>query len=97
MLQEIGLDLPDHPPQLLTPPMIEGSKIRVTMGCLDDAACPARLQELECRDWALPDPGKLDDEGFREVRNKLRQLVEGLVREVRRNDRMHAARTPPSR
>lgn len=97
MLRQIGLELPNHPPQLLTPQMIEESKIRVTMGCLDDAACPARLKELEYRDWGLPDPGKLDDAGFREVRDKLRQQVEGLVREIRLNERMRAARAAPAR
>ena len=97
MLKQIGLEMPLHPPQVLTPQMIEESKIHVTMGCLDDAACPARLRELEYRDWGLPDPAKLDDAGFREVREKLRGLVEGLTREIRLNDRMRAARASPSR
>ncbi len=97
MLREIGLDLPSHTPQLLTPAMIEGSKIRVTMGCLDDAACPARLKELEYRDWGLPDPAKLDDAGFRQVRDKLRQQVEGLAREIRLNEKLRASRSPPKR
>jgi protein-tyrosine-phosphatase len=97
MLREIGLDLPDHPPRLLTPQMIEGSQIRVTMGCLDDVACPARLKELEYRDWGLPNPARLDDRGFREVRDRLRHLVEGLAREIRLNERMRTARAPASR
>ncbi len=97
MLKQIGLEIPNHPPRVLTTQMIEESKIRVTMGCLDNAACPARLKELEYRDWGLPDPGKLDDAGFREVRDKLRQQVEGLVREIRLNERMREARAAPAR
>ena len=56
MLHELGLDFPPHPPQLLTPEMMDNARVRVTMGCLDDASCPARLKTLELRDWALPDP-----------------------------------------
>ena len=97
MLREVGLAMPERPPQLLTPQMIQESKILVTMGCLDDAACPARLKELEYRDWGLPDPAKLDDAGFREVREKLRGLVEGLAREIRLNERMRAARAASAR
>lgn len=87
MLREIGLDLPPHPPQRLTPEMMDRARIRVTMGCLDDAACPARLKSLELRDWALPDPVRLDDEGFRRVRSRLVDLVKGLRTEIVLSDR----------
>ncbi len=65
MLEEIGLRLPPHPPQLLSAATMEEARVRVTMGCLDDESCPARLKSLELRDWSLPDPAALDDEGFR--------------------------------
>lgn len=82
MLAEIGLELPSHPPQPLTSPMMTGSSVRVTMGCLDTEKCPAQLKTLELRDWGLPDPAKLDDEGFRRVRDDLRRRVEELAREL---------------
>jgi len=82
MLQEIGLDLPPHPPQLLTNEMMSASMVRVTMGCLDSESCPARLKTLELRDWALPDPAKLDDSGFRRVRDELADRVKGLRLEL---------------
>ena len=82
MLREIGLELPAHPPQALSDAMMTEAAVRVTMGCLDSASCPARLRTLEVVDWALPDPGKLDDAGFRRVRDELRErigrLCEGL-------------------
>jgi arsenate reductase len=92
MLQELGLDLPNHAPTLLTPEMIESSRIRVTMGCLDSESCPARLRDLEYRDWALPDPAPLDDTQFRQLRDQLRAKVEGLVREIRLSDRQRETR-----
>ena len=86
MLREIGMDLPSHPPQLLTPEMMEKARVRVTMGCLDDASCPARLKTLELRDWALPDPARQDDAGFRAVRDQLAHLVAALRAELVRAD-----------
>ncbi len=82
ILAEIGLRLPDHSPQLLTDAMMTGAAVRVTMGCLDRAACPARLKTLELVDWSLPDPADLDDEGFRLVRDELAQRVRHLQREL---------------
>jgi arsenate reductase (thioredoxin) len=82
MLREIGLALPPHPPQALTPEMLDRSRLRVSMGCLADVSCPARLRDLEVRDWELPDPARLDDAGFRQVRDRLATLVEGLRTEL---------------
>lgn len=98
MLKEIGLDLPGHPPQLLTTEMMERAKVRVTMGCLDDESCPARLKTLELRDWALPDPAQLDDARFRDVRDQIAVRIEGLRRELALSNRLTArrfGRTPP--
>jgi arsenate reductase len=96
MLAEIGLALPAHPPQLLTPEIMDAASLRVTMGCLDDASCPARLKALPLRDWGLADPAKLDDAGFRQVRDDIRDRVERLRREILLIDRRRAARPPPT-
>jgi arsenate reductase (thioredoxin) len=87
MLEERGFPLPDHPPQLLTNEMMDSASIRITMGCLDDASCPAHLKTLDLRDWALPDPAKLDDADFRAVRDLIRNRIEGLRREIALADR----------
>jgi arsenate reductase (thioredoxin) len=97
MLEEIGLVLPPHPPQLLTSEMMDQARVRVTMGCLDDASCPARLKTLELRDWALPDPATLDDDGFRRVRDQVVTHVRGLRTELVLGNRRSASvggRTP---
>jgi len=90
MLRELGLELPPHPPQLLTPEMMDGARVRVTMGCLNDTSCPARLKTLELRDWALPDPAHLDDDGFRQVRDRIAGNVKGLRTELVLTDRRAA-------
>ena len=91
MLREIGLELPAHPPQLLTDEMMTTSRVIVTMGCLDSASCPAKLKVIEVRDWAFPDPAKLDDAGFRRIRQNLQSRVEGLRRELALADKRRAA------
>ena len=48
----------------------------VTMGCGD--ACP-HLATRRRLDWDLPDPKRLDDDGFRAVRDRIRLLVHGLI------------------
>ncbi len=81
-LAELGLSLPPHPPQPLTPELLSRARLVITLGCLDDASCPAYLRIAESRDWGLPDPAKMDDAGFREVRNRLVALVERLREEL---------------
>ncbi len=93
MLAEIGLSLPPHPPQLLTETMMGEAGAVVTMGCLDDASCPARLKAIEVSDWGLPDPAALDDAGFRRVRDDLRARIEGLRRELILADRRRLSLT----
>ena len=94
MLSEIGRAMPPHPPQLLTPEMMDGASVRVTMGCLDDASCPARLKTLELVDWALEDPGTLDDVGFRRVRDLIVDRVTRLRTELLLRNRRSATWSP---
>ena len=97
MLQEIGLALPGHPPRLLSPEEMDAARVRVTMGCLDDASCPAHLKHLELRDWSLPDPASLDDTGFRRVRDEIRDRVRRLRLELLLSDRTLAERQRSAR
>jgi arsenate reductase len=83
-LREVGLALPPHAPRELTAGMMDGADLVVTMGCLDDASCPARLKARPLRDWGLADPAKLDDEGFRAVRDEIARRIAGLIGEIRR-------------
>jgi len=51
----------------------------VMMGCGD--ACPY-LPARRRLDWDLPDPKRLDDDGFRAVRDRIEALVRDLVAEA---------------
>lgn len=92
MLKELGLEVPDHPPQMLTRESMDAAGVRITMGCMDDASCPAHLKTLETVDWALPDPTKLDDDGFRKVRDQIVRRVKGLRVELNLSNKRMALR-----
>ncbi len=96
LLEEIGLDLPGHAPRIATAEMIERATVRITMGCLDDAGCPANLRTLEMTDWALPDPARLDDAGARRVRDTIRDHVRRLRTELLLRDRRAARPGSPA-
>lgn len=78
MLREIGVEPPGHLPRPLDRAEMDGASVRITMGCLDSESCPARLKSLPLEDWGLEDPGKLDDAGFRRVRDEIRERVRAL-------------------
>lgn len=74
-MQELGYDLTTHTSKSLDE--VEGEfDAVITMGCGD--ACPlvpARRRE----DWALPDPGQMDDDAYRAVRDEIAVRVRTLL------------------
>lgn len=78
-MREVGLDLSDEHPRLLTNDMAEGARKVVTMGCmLDSEACPAVfLKDVE--DWGLADPKDRSIEEVRAIRDAIRQKVKELI------------------
>jgi arsenate reductase len=74
-MQELGYDLSTHTSKSLDEVDGEFDAV-ITMGCGD--ACPlvpARRRE----DWALPDPGHLDDDAYRAVRDEIASRVRILL------------------
>lgn len=80
LMAERGIDLATQRSKSLGEVGDEPFDAVVTMGCGD--ACPwipARWRQ----DWALPDPKRLDDAGFRRVRDEIEQRVIALLGELR--------------
>lgn len=78
-MKEIGIDISDKKPALLTVEMIDKADKMFTMGCGADAGavCPASFIETE--DWQLDDPhGKTIGE-VRRIRDEVRERVKGLI------------------
>jgi arsenate reductase len=78
-MREVGVDLSDAKPRLLTGPMIAEARHLVTMGCGE--ACPIAPHWVMRDDWPLEDPKGKPVERVREIRDEIRQRVEGFVRE----------------
>lgn len=75
-MQEVGLDLSQATPQLLTEELAEGADMLVTMGCGE--ACPL-VPGLRREDWPLPDPKGKDLAAVRAIRDEVRRRVLELI------------------
>jgi arsenate reductase len=76
VMREVGIDLRSAKPQLLTPELVRGADLLVTMGCGDE--CPV-VPGLRRDDWPLTDPKGLPLERVRQVRDEIRARVAALV------------------
>ena len=75
-MAEIGIDLSDAKPQLLTDSLAAAAQLLITMGCGD--ACP-HVPGLRRDDWPLEDPKNKPVERVREIRDDIRGRVIALL------------------
>ena len=80
VMGEIGLDLSQAQPQLLTETLARDASLLVTMGCGE--RCPY-VPGLRRDDWPLRDPKGLPIDDVRRVRDEIKQRVMELVDEER--------------
>ncbi len=80
VMKEVGIDISDHKPKILTLEMIEDADKVITMGCMVGDVCPGAIVETE--DWGIEDPDGKQIEKFREVRDLIGKKVEKLVRDL---------------
>lgn len=76
VMREVGVDLSDARPQLLTWELARRSSLLVTMGC--GQSCPV-VPGLERDDWPLEDPKGKAPERVREIREEIRRRVRLLL------------------
>lgn len=79
VMSEVGLDITDQFPKPLTDDVVRAADVVITMGCGD--ACPI-YPGKRYLDWDLPDPSLLDEDGVRKVRDRIDELVQGLLAEL---------------
>jgi arsenate reductase (thioredoxin) len=75
-MKEVGIDLSEATPQLLTNELAAGARYLITMGCGD--TCPV-LSGLKTLDWALEDPKGKPMARVREIRDEVRRRVQEFV------------------
>jgi arsenate reductase len=89
VMKELGIDLSNREPRLLTLDLAEQADIVVTMGCGDE--CPF-IPGKRYIDWELPDPKGQPIETVRAIRNDIKLRVEQLVQELDRPGRVPGPR-----
>jgi arsenate reductase len=79
VMNELGIDLADRTPQLLTQELAEWADVLVTMGCGDQ--CPY-VPGKRYIDWELQDPKGLPVDAVRGVRDDIAVRVQALADEL---------------
>lgn len=75
-MKEVGIDLSNAKPQLLTDDLAKQADMLVTMGCGE--ACPY-VPGLKRQDWPLEDPKGKPVERVREIRDQIKVKVKELI------------------
>jgi arsenate reductase (thioredoxin) len=79
VMSELGIDLSEAQPRLLTREIAERADVVVTMGCGDE--CPY-VPGKRYLDWDLPDPKGLPVEEVRAIRDEITPRVRELAAEL---------------
>ena len=75
-MAEVGIDISDQRPKVLTTDAVQASDVVITMGCGD--ACPI-FPGKRYLDWDLDDPAGQGLEAVRPIRDEIRRRVETLI------------------
>ena len=78
-MAELGIDISDQKPKVLTDEDVKASDYVITMGCGD--ACPF-YPGKKYLDWKLEDPAGKDVASVRPIRDQIKAMVEDLVAEI---------------
>lgn len=79
VMAEIGLDLDQARPKVLTTDAVQASDVVITMGCGD--ACPI-FPGKRYLDWQLDDPAGRSPEEIRPIRDEIDRRVQDLLAEI---------------
>jgi arsenate reductase len=79
VMAEVGIDISDQRPKVLTTDAVEASDVVITMGCGD--TCPV-FPGRRYLDWALDDPAGQGVEAVRPIRDEIERRVRALLAEL---------------
>lgn len=79
VMAEVGIDIANNTPKVLTVEAVKESDVVITMGCGD--ACPI-FPGKRYEDWELQDPAGQDIETVRQIRDEIKSRIENLLAEL---------------
>ena len=78
-MAEVGIDIANNVPKVLTTEAVQQSDVVITMGCGD--TCPF-FPGKRYEDWVLDDPAGQGIESVRVIRDEIKKRVEDLLKEI---------------
>ena len=78
-MAEVGIDIANNVPKILTTEAVQQSDVVITMGCGD--TCPF-FPGKRYEDWVLDDPAGQGIESVRIIRDEIKKRVEDLLKEI---------------
>ena len=78
-MAEVGIDIANNVPKILTTEAVQQSDVVITMGCGD--TCPF-FPGKRYEDWVLDDPAGQGIESVRVIRDEIKKRVEQLLSEL---------------
>ena len=78
-MAELGIDIADQSPKILTIDAVQASDVVITMGCGD--TCPV-FPGTSYRDWVLEDPAGQGVDAVRPIRDEIKAKVQALITEL---------------
>jgi arsenate reductase (thioredoxin) len=78
-MAEVGIDISDQRPKVLTTDAVEASDVVITMGCGD--ACPV-FPGKRYLDWELEDPAGKGVDSVRPIRDEIELRIRGLLADL---------------
>ncbi len=79
VMKEVGIDMMNQQPKLLSNSMIKNSSIKVNMGCMDKESCPS-LFVKDVLDWNISDPKEKSIDEIRVIRDNIKSEVKKLIK-----------------
>jgi len=79
VMAEVGIDIANAEPKILTSDAVLGSDVVITMGCGD--ACPY-FPGKRYEEWQLDDPAGQGIEAVRSIRDDISARIVGLIAEL---------------
>ena len=81
VMNEVGIDITNKKPKLLSNKMIQDSFRTINMGCMNKESCPSLFVD-DVLDWNITDPKGKTIEEVRKIRDQIKFEVLSLIKKL---------------